>query len=426
VTHPAEGIASGARYDPAAMAGGTEAAQAGAAPPARSRHLRARHGEAEQRTTNLELFFDLVFVFAITQLSHHLLQHLDWTGAAQTGFLLLIVWWAWIYTTWMTNWFDPDSVTVRGVLIGVMGASMVMAIAIPDAFGDRAALFAGAYVALQVGRNLFNVWATRRDDSNLMRTFQRILAWSLASGAFWIAGALAPEDARIALWIVALAIDYGGPAALYWTPGLGRSAYDDWQIDGAQFAERFQLFVIISLGETIVVTGATASEKVLDVGVVAAMIVAFLGTAALWWIYFDYVAGLSQRHLSDASDRGRLARNGFTYGHIPIVAGIIVAAVGDEVVIAHPTEHLHAAELAAVAGGPALYLLGHAAFRWSMVRSVGWSRLVGAAVIVAIGAAGLALPAIGVAGAIVVVLAGLAAWPRIRRRRRAAAAAPAG
>ncbi|MFN8129979.1 MAG: low temperature requirement protein A [Solirubrobacteraceae bacterium] len=405
------------------MAGGTEAAPAAAARPGWSRHLRVRDPDGEQQTTNLELFFDLVFVFAITQLSHHLLGALTWAGAAQTGFLLLVVWWAWIYTTWMTNWFDPDSVTVRVVLIGVMGASMVMAIAIPDAFGDRAILFAGAYVALQVGRNLFNVWATRHDGSSLARTFQRILVWSLASGALWIAGGLASEDLRIGLWIAALAIDYGGPALLYWTPGLGRSAYDDWQIDGAQFAERFQLFVIISLGETIVVTGATASEKVLDAGVVAAMLVAFLGTAALWWIYFDYVAGLSQRHLSETRDRGRLARDGFTYGHIPIVAGIIVAAVGDEVVIAHATAHLHAAELAAVAGGPALYLLGHAAFRWSMVRSVGWSRLVGAAIIAAIGVAGLAFPALAVASAIVVVLAVLAAWPRIRRRR--ASGAPA-
>ncbi len=406
------------------MAGGTEAAPAAAARPGWSRHLRVRDPDGEQQTTNLELFFDLVFVFAITQLSHHLLGDLTWAGAAQTGFLLLVVWWAWIYTTWMTNWFDPDSVTVRLVLIGVMGASMVMAIAIPDAFGDRAILFAGAYVALQAGRNLFNVWATRHDGSSLARTFQRILVWSLASGAFWIAGGLASEDLRIGLWIAALAIDYGGPALLYRTPGLGRSAYDDWQIDGAQFAERFQLFVIISLGETIVVTGATASEKVLDAGVVAAMLVAFLATAALWWIYFDYVAGLSQRHLSETRDRGRLARDGFTYGHIPIVAGIIVAAVGDEVVIAHATDHLHAAELAAVAGGPALYLLGHAAFRWSMVRSVGWSRLVGAAIIVAIGVAGLAFPALAVASAIAVVLAALAAWPRIRRRRASGAPVP--
>ncbi len=383
----------------------------------RPRHLRERTGDEEQRTTTLELFFDLVFVFAITQLSHYLLDHLTWTGAAQTAFLLLVVWWAWIYTTWMTNWFDPESVPVRMVLIGVMGASFLMSIAIPDAFGERALLFAGGYVALQVGRNVFNVWATRHGPEDLRTSFLRITAWSLASGTLWIAGALAPDDARAPIWILALIVDYSGPAALYWTPGLGRSRYEDWEIEGGQFAERFQLFIIIALGETIVITGATAAEKSLDAAVLGAIVVAFLSTAAMWWIYFDYVAALSQRRLSEAGDRGRLARNGFTYGHIPIIAGIIVAAVGDELVIAHATEHLHAAELAMVAGGPALYLVGHVVFRWSMVGSLGVSRLVGAAALGAIGVAGLGLPALAVSSAVLVVLIATAAWPRIRRGR---------
>ena len=186
-----------------------------------SNHFRQRTGE-EQRATWLELFFDLVFVFAVTQLSHLLLNHLTLTGVAQTLFLLLVVWWAWIYTAWMTNWFDPESVHVRLVLLVVMAASLMMAVAIPKAFGELALLFACSYVTLQVARNAFNVYATPRDNE-LHPVFLRILVWSLAAGALWLAGGLAPSGARTWLWIAALAVDYVGPTVGYWTPRLGRS-----------------------------------------------------------------------------------------------------------------------------------------------------------------------------------------------------------
>ena len=365
-----------------------------------------RSDEDELRVTNLELFFDLVYVFAITQLSQFLLGHLDAGGAAKTLLLLLVVWWAWGYTTWMTNWFDPDAIPVRLVLIAVMLASLGMSIAIPQAFGDRALLFAGSYVALQAVRNCFVVWATA-DDDPLRAGFQRILAWGLAAGALWIAGALAPEPWRIPIWIAALAVDYAGPALRYWTPGLGRSEFSEWVIEGGLFAERFQLFVIIVLGESIVVTGATASKLDLDLSTAIAIAVAFAGSAALWWLYFDYVAGGSSRRLRAIEDAGRAGRDAFTYVHILLIAGIIVTAVADEIVIAHPEHVLHGADLAVAIAGPALYLLGHVAFRWRMIGRFSRLRAGGVVAVLLVTPVGLVAPALVTLAAVNLVLAGL-------------------
>lgn len=363
--------------------------------------------EDEQRATNLELFFDLVYVFAITQLSHFLLAHLGVGGALRTLVLLLVVWWAWIYTTWMTNWFDPDATPVRLVLITVMLASLGMAIAIPQAFGERALLFAGSYVLLQAVRNAFVVWATAGSGDPLHRSFQRIFAWGIAAGVLWIAGALAPERWRIPIWLVALAVDYAGPAARYWTPGLGRSTASEWTIDGGLFAERFQLFIIIALGESIVVTGATASDLHLDLVRAVAIAVAFAGSAALWWLYFDYVAGAASRRLRAVEDMGLLGRDAFTYVHLLLIGGIVAAAVGDEIVIAHPGEVLHGAALAVVIAGPAVYLLGHVAFRWRMTGTASRLRSGGILAILLVTPIGLVAPGLVTLAATNLVLAGL-------------------
>jgi low temperature requirement protein LtrA len=382
-----------------------------------SDHLRERADGEEQRVTPLELFIDLVFVFAITQLSHLLVGHLDLEGAAQTLFLLLVVWWAWIYTTWMTNWFDPESVAVRAVLILVALASLVMAIAIPDAFGDRAVMFAAGYAGLQILRNAFAAFASPAGSIH-RENFVRILIWSVVVGAVWIAGAFLPGEARVAVWIVALVADYAGPYAGYWVPGIGRVGTEAWQIEPAHFAERFQLFVIIALGESIVVTGITASDLDLDTATVGAIAVAFLSSAALWWLYFDYVARIAQLRLSLSDDPGRLARDAYTYIHIPIIAGVIVTAVGDELVIAHPTERLHGAELVALAAGPALYLLGHVAFRLRMTGTPSVKRLTAALACVGAGVLGIWLNAIWVAALLLGILVALITWEQIAAARR--------
>jgi low temperature requirement protein LtrA len=382
----------------------------------RARHLRQHEGE-EQRATNLELFFDLVFVFAITQLSHLLEVHLTPTGAAKTGFLLLVVWWGWTYTTWMTNFFDPDAITVRLVLIASMLASLLMAIAIPEAFGERALLFAAGYTGLQVIRNGFVLWATDPRWAQ-HRTFEGVAIWSVAVGVLWIAGALADDWARLGLWSLALAIDYAGPFARYWVPGRGRVSIEEWEVETAHFAERFQLFIIIALGESIVVTGATTSQLELTPARVIAFAIAFLGTAALWWLYFDFVATLAERALERAERRTLLARDAYTYLHIAIIAGILLSAVGDEIVIAHPTDELSAAELAVVVGGPAVYLLGQAAVRLRVTGKISLRRIGGALACFLIAPTGAFAPALVVAGALLAVLIGVIVADQVVVARR--------
>jgi low temperature requirement protein LtrA len=224
------------------------------------RFHRDNDAEEEQRATTLELFFDLVFVFAITQVSHLLLDHLTWTGAGQATLVLLVVWWSWNYTTWVTNELDPNTIVVRLLLIGAMLASLLMAIAIPEAFGDKALLFAGAYVTIQVGRHLFLTFVAAEPGTTERIRAERILIWFVAAGVLWIAGALADGSARTILWLAALAVDYGAPMVTFWLPRASRLTMDAWEVGTGHFAERFQLFIIIALGESIVITGATTAE----------------------------------------------------------------------------------------------------------------------------------------------------------------------
>ncbi len=375
-------------------------------------------GQGEQRTTTLELFYDLVFVFAITQVSHLLLEHLTWEGAGEAALVLLVVWWSWNYTTWVTNELDPDSIAVRMLLIGLMLASFLMAVAIPRAFGTRALLFAGAYVAIQVGRHTFLTFAAAGPGTVERERAGRILTWFLAAGALWIAGALADAPARTLLWLGALAVDYGGPLCTFWVPGRRRLSPTTWDVETGHFAERFQLFVILALGESIVVTGATTSGEELDAGAIAAFALAFLSTAAMWWLYFNYAAAMAQRRLELARDRTRTARDAYTYLHVVMVAGVIVAAVGDELVIAHPTEVLDTAEVVAIVAGPAIYLVAQVLFRLRLAGTVSGKRLAGAAGCVAAAGLGAFAPALALAAVLVGILVAVIVAEQVARARR--------
>ena len=384
-----------------------------------SRFQRTHDGQ-EQRVTTLELFYDLVFVFAITQVSHLLLEHLTWEGAGQAALVLLVVWWSWNYTTWVTNELDPDSIAVRLLLIGLMLASFLMAVAIPEAFGDRALLFAGAYVAIQVGRHTFLTFAAAGPGSIERVRASRILIWFLAAGVLWIAGALAEGPLRTLLWLAALAIDYGGPLVTFRVPGLKPVPMSAWQLETAHFAERFQLFVILALGESIVITGATLSGEGLDAERVAAFSLAFLSTAAMWWLYFDYAATVAQRRLELAENRTQMARDAYTYLHVVLVAGVIVAAVGDELVIAHPRDVLHTAEILAVVAGPAIYLFAHVLFRLRMAGTLSVKRLSGALACLAAAALGYVIPALALAAVLVAILVAVIVAEQLAGARRAA------
>jgi low temperature requirement protein LtrA len=300
--------------------------------------LRTRGGHEASRVTFVELFFDLVFVFAVTQLSHTLLEHLDARGVLHTALLFLAVWWVWIYTSWATNWLDPAKTPVRLMLFTLMLAGLVLSTSIPGAFEGRGLAFAGAYVFMQVGRCLFTMRALRGHSPGNYRNFQRITCWLALSAVFWIAGAFAQGDWRIGLWLLALGIEYASPPLRFWTPGLGASTTQDWDVAGEHMAERCGLFIILSLGESILVTGTTFAKLPLTAATAAAFATAFVGSVAMWWIYFNIGAERARRNISSSSDPGRVARLSYTYLHIPLVAGIIVTAVGDELVLAHPGE----------------------------------------------------------------------------------------
>lgn len=367
--------------------------------------LRAE-GEAAHRVSFFELFFDLVYVFSITQLSHGLLGHLDVRGVLETLVLLLAVWWAWVYTTWATNWLNPDSTGCRLMLIGVMGAGLVMAASIPEAFGDAGLAFALAYAAIQVGRSAFVLWAVRGDASQ-RANFQRILAWNVAASVFWVAGGLVAGPARDALWVVALLVDYAAPAMRFRTPGLGQSGTLDWTVTASYMSERFKLFVILALGESIIVTGATFSELEPDLPTVAAFATAFAGSVALWWVYFHRSADAGEEAMHRSGDPGRIARSAYTYSHLPIVAGIIVSAVGDELMIAHPLGHADPAAVATILGGPALFLAGHALFKYTVFGAVSVPRFVAIALLGAFAFVAMALelsPLVVGVGAMLVVV----------------------
>ncbi|WP_243042730.1 low temperature requirement protein A [Dyella sedimenti] len=379
--------------------------------------LRARQPGEHGKVTNVELFFDLVFVYAVTQLSHTLLHNLDATGAARVLLLFLAVWWVWIFTGWITNWLDPERLAVRLLVLVLMFAGLLLSTALPDAFGGHGLIFAGAYVFMQVGRSCFMVWALHRSPREARYNFYRITLWLCASGALWIAGGLAGGEARLDWWVVALGIEYLGPAAFFYVPGLGRSSTREWDVEGGHMAERCSLFVIIALGESVVVTGSSFAEGGREPAAWLAFAIAFVGCVAMWWIYFDLGAERGSRSIRQSADPGRAARLGYTYLHLPIVAGIVVGAVGDELSLSEPHGHAGPAQVAVLLGGPALYLLGNALFKQSVNRThLPLSHLVGIALLLVLLWPAASLPTLALSVLTTVVLVLVAVWETLSLR----------
>jgi low temperature requirement protein LtrA len=380
---------------------------------------RGRDGTS-QRASTLELFYDLVFVFAITQVSHLLLEHLTWMGVLQSMLILLAVYWSWNYTTWTTNELDTETVLVRLLLLALMLVSLLMSVAIPQAFETHALLFAGSYVAIQVGRHSFLAFVAADGGTVERERAGRILTWFAVAGVLWIAGAFVDGSGRVVLWLVALALDYCAPLVTYWVPGRRHLAPATWNVGTEHFAERFGLFIILALGESIVVTGATTSELDLDAARIMAFVMAFLTSAAIWWLYFSSVASLGEHYLEVSESRTTLARDAYTYLHVVFVAGIILSAVGDELVIAHPTEILPAYEVAAVAAGPAIYLLAHTLFQYRLTGTMGIRKPLGALTCFVVGFVGLFIPALVLAGLLILVLVALIGSDYLAASRREA------
>ena len=249
------------------------------------------------------------------------------------------------------------------MLFALMLGGLLLSSSIPEAFTGKGLLFGCVFAAMQVGRTLFMLWALRGDKDAQFRNFTRIMVWLLASATFWVWGGSSEGERRTLLWLVAIAIEYVSPSLAFWVPGLGRSSTADWDIDGAHLAERCGLFVIIALGESILVTGATFAGLPSNNATITALLVAFLGSVAMWWVYFDSAAERAAHRIEHSDDPGRIARTAYTYLHLLIIAGIIVCAVADEIVLLHPG-HAGTMGIAIIIAGPALYLLGNALFKW--------------------------------------------------------------
>lgn len=386
--------------------------------------LRPRHANQKARVTNIELFFDLVFVFAVTQLSHSLLHSLTLTGAIHTSLLFLAVWWVWIYTSWVTNWLDPERAPVRLLLFALMLAGLILSASLPEAFEAKGLFFAVAYVSMQVGRSAFTLWALGDSSPGNTRNFQRITSWLAFAGIFWIIGAFAEDTARLAWWALALSLEYIAPSLGFWTPGLGRSTTGDWDVEGGHLAERCALFIIIALGESVLVTGAAFAGLAWTPETVGAFVAAFAGSVAMWWIYFDTGAERGTGLIAASEDPGRLGRLVYTYIHLLIVAGIIVSAVADDLVLVHPAGLVKPDALAVILGGPAIYLTGNALFKRAICGRLPLSHLAGLTMLLLLVPVAAKLTPLTLGTATTVILMIAAAWEWNSLRRKPAAPQP--
>ncbi|WP_159450995.1 low temperature requirement protein A [Micromonospora cremea] len=336
-----------------------------------------------ESTTSTELFFDLVFIFTITQLAHYLIAHPDWRGAARTTLLLALVWFVWVYTAWLTNWLQPERAPVRALLIGLMLGSLLLSAAVPGAFAGTGLLFALVYVPVQVGRTLFGLWAVQGHPL-LVDGFQKTLPWFVGTSVLMVLGGLAGGSAREALWAAAIVVEVVGLSIGYPVPGLGRTRAERWVVEGGHLAQRCQAFILIALGESILVTGSTLAQR-LNMITSGAFVLAFAGSVALWWVYFARSAPAATEVIARAGERtGGLSRVAFNYLHPVMVAGIIVTAAGDERLLSEPGADTTMVTALFALGGPALFLAGHAAYKAVLWRVWPTSRIAALVVLLAL------------------------------------------
>src|SRR5690242_4485045 len=356
--------------------------------------------EVEQSVTALELFFDLVFVFSITQVTGFLYHDPTWTRLVEGLAILMALWWAWSGYAWLGNTAGSDEGAFRVVLLGVMGPLLVASLAVPAAFGEHALLFGIAYFvvrAMHIGA--YAVLA--RDDPRLGFVVARLARPILpAAGLLVVAGAV-PGTTRALCWAGALAIDYGG----LWLGGT-----EGWRVNASHFSERHRLIIIIALGESIVALGVRAQD--LGTGVIVGALLGITVAAALWWVYFDVVATVAERKLreADESERARMARDSFTFLHLPMVAGIITFAFGVKVTLAHVDAHLASVSAVALTGGVALYLLALSALKRRNIGSFNYPRLVAAGVLAILAPVATRLPALAALALVTAVACCLVAY----------------
>jgi len=380
--------------------------------------LRQRDGH-HARVAYEELFFDLVYVFAVTQLSHSLLHHLTPMGALETLILWFAVWLGWQYTCWVTNWFDPQTPAIRGVLFATMLLGLVMAASLPQAFGNRGLVFASAYATMQVGRTAFVVLQLPAAHP-LAPNYRRMFGWILIAAGFWIAGGLSDHTWRILWWSVAIACEYISPMFGFALPGLGRSRTSDWTIEGGHLAERCQLFVIVALGETLLASGVSLAERDdWNAPVLLALLATFLGILALWWLYFGTSSRDATAAIRRSVDPGRMGAY-FHYIHAILVMGIIVTAVGNGLVLRSPGATPSFVQLAAIVAGPMIYLLGSAIYKRVVYGTTPLSHVLGAGLLLVTVAGAHRLPLLVQCWMTTAVVLGVGLWESRMCRERLA------
>jgi low temperature requirement protein LtrA len=385
------------------------------APEPRSRTLPqnlAEHVETEQRATPLELFFDLVFVFAFTQVTGLLSANPTWEGLGQGMLVLAVVWWAWGGFAWMTNALHRDDRIARLGLFSAMGAMLIAALAVPQAFGDDAVIFALAYFAVRAIH--IAVYAYGAEEDDVSGAILNLAPGLLVAPALLVVAGLLDGGAQAALWIVALLIDYGTPYV---------RDVSGFRVSASHFAERFGLIIIIALGESIVAVGAGLEGDALTAAVIVAALAGIALAIAQWWTYFDVVAIVAARKLAEAEGiaRNRLARDSWGVLHGLLIAGIILTALGVKKTLGDVDSPLATVPAVALCGGVALYLLGHVAIRWRSVRSLNRQRILTALVALALIPFATEVDSLAALMVIAALMVALASYEAVRFRTRRSA-----
>jgi len=364
--------------------------------------------DPEHQVTPLELFFDLVFVFAITQVTSLLAHDPTRHGLIRGMLVLVALWWAWTAYAWLTSTMDVDEGGVRLAMLASMGAMLFVALAVPGAFGDDALLFGVAYLLVRL-LHIVLYSIVGREDPDLLGAVLRFAPTAIVGASLLVLAGFLGGDERIAVWVVALAIDYVGPAVI----GRGRG----WRIAPEHFAERHGLIVLIALGESIIAIGLGAGFALVT-GVIVAAALGIVVVSALWWLYFDVAAILARTRLVQATgaEQSRLARDAYSYLHLPMIAGIVLFALGLKTTLGHFGDELETVPAVGLCAGAALYLLGQVAFLLRTTGRVFRRRTIGAVVLLGLVPAALAIPALGALGLVSAVCSLVVAYEAIRRR----------
>jgi low temperature requirement protein LtrA len=371
-----------------------------------------RGTEREQRVTPLELFFDLVFVFAITQVTSFLSHHSTWGGLLRGLLLLGILWWAWSAYAWLTNILDPEEGAVRLAVLAAVAAMLVVSLAAPGAFGSDGVIFGVAYLVVRA-LHLVLFAIAGRGDRDLLRAVLRIVPGAILGAALLVVAGFLDGSTQLAFWGAAVAVNYLGAL-------LGHMR--GWRVSPAHFVERFGLIIIIALGESIVAIGFGAAGLPLDAGVIAAAFLGMTVTAALWWSYFDWVVFVAQARLAEATGarRAALARDVYSYLHLPMVAGIVLFAFGLKTTLPDVTRSLPTVPALGLVGGIALYLLGHVALRLRIGGGLGRGRPIASVLLLGLLPVAREVPALAALAIVAAVCVSLIGYEVLRHREERA------